>query len=85
MKIEFKGGKVFRDDVLVGAVWCFMDAWFSRVFAEANELGSRKFHTRENAEVDAGARVAALSSAEAAPKPGSTPVPLIAAPEVFSD
>lgn len=85
MQVDIRGGKVFRDGVLVGAVWPFMGAWLSRVFAEAPEKGSRKFHSKDNALADAQARARALTPTEAAPKDGATVIPKLDAPEAFSD
>lgn len=85
MKIELRGVKLFRDGVLVGAVWCFRGAWFSRVFAESLELGSRKYHLRENAIREAVERAEVLTVEEAAPQPSNKVIPKLDSPEAFED
>lgn len=85
MKIELRGVKLFRDGVLVGAVWCFRGAWFVRVFAESLELGSRKYRFRENAIRDAVKRAEALTPEEALPQPSSKVIPKLDSPEAFED
>ena len=85
VQVEFRGSKVFRNGVLVGAVWPFRGAWFSRVFAESPELGSCKFHCEDNARADATVRAQALSEDEAAPKNPKSIIPMLEVPEAFSD
>jgi hypothetical protein len=84
MSVEIKGSKVWRDGVVVGVVWPFGGAWFSRVFAESSEIGSRKFHLQENALADARARAEALTAADVSLMP-SRIIPKLDRPEAFSD
>ena len=73
MKIEWRGSKIFRDDVLVGMVMpSFEGAWFSYFWGEARGPLSKKFHEKANAIADAEVRARRLTAAEACkPVPGT--------------
>lgn len=81
--VEIKGGKVFRNSILVGAVWEFGGDWYCRIFA-GQARGSKRFHMESNAMSDALVRARSVSDAEANALVGSV-IQKIERPTVYSD